>query len=191
MLLQGRRTRSLGLQVERSPHRNRVRHLNPGSTSTSTSDRGRDFADLVYQVLIAEKRYSAERVAEAIGLGYDALYSRIRNRVIFSADELRALVAVAPDPRFVAYLLRGTAFVAAERAAPEADAEGEAIHRGATRIILEAADVLEAVEIALRDGRIDHKDALDIRREIEIAERALASLRVRIGKTLPSSALPA
>lgn len=158
--------------------------------SVSSTERGRDFADLAYTVLIAEKRYPAEKVADAIGLGYDALYARIRNRVIFSADELRALVAAAPDPRFVAYLLRGTAYVAAERAGSGADDEQEAIHRGATRIVLEAADVLEAVENALRDGRVDHRDALDIRREIEIAERALASLRVRIGKTLPPGAPP-
>jgi len=152
------------------------------------SDRGRSFADLVYTVLVAEKRFSMPAVAAALGLTYDSLYARIRNRVIFSADEVRALVAFAPDPRFVAYMLRGTAFVAADRVSPAADAEGEAIHRGATRIVLEAADVLEAVENALRDGRVDHRDALDIRREIEIAERALASLRVRIARVLPAGA---
>ena len=142
--------------------------------------RGQRFAELVYQVLIAEKRYSAEATAAAMGLGYDTFYARIRNRIVLSADEIRRLISAAPDPRFVAYLLRGTAYVAADRPPVSKAEDHEAIHRGATRIVIEATDVLEAVEAALADGRIDHRDTITIRNEIEIAERALASLRMRL-----------
>lgn len=64
----------------------------------------------------------------------------------------------------------------------------EQIHRGATRIVIEATDVLESVEAALRDGRIDHRDALMLRQEIEVAERALASLRTLVRKVAPAAA---
>jgi hypothetical protein len=58
-----------------------------------------------------------------------------------------------PDPRLAAYLLRGTPYVPTERIDPERIDGAEAIHWATTRIIIEAADVLEAVENGLRDGR--------------------------------------
>ncbi len=149
------------------------------------SARGKEFADLVHQVTVMEKRYRLEAIAPSMGLSYDALHARVHNRVSFTAEEIRHLIAVAPDPRFVTYLLRGTRYVAAER--PEAVDEPvpDAVLRGATRIVIEATDVLEAVEFALGDGRIDHRDGLAILKEIEIAERALASLRTRINDAAP------
>lgn len=147
------------------------------------TDRGREFADLAYTVVIVEKRFPLKRLALDMGLGYDALHARLTNRTAFSAEEIRKLIRAAPDPRFAGWLLRGTRFVAAERAEAEAvarDADVEAIHLAATRIVLEAADVLEVVEAALSDDRLDHRDALEIRTEIEVAERALATL----GETL-------
>lgn len=149
------------------------------------SERGKEFAELVYAIIVAERRFSAKSVASEMGLGYDAFYARIINRTNFSADEIRRLIRVAPDPRFVTWLLRGTRFVAADRAsAAEDDDNAQAIHYAATRIVLEAADVLESVEKGLRDHCIDHRDALDIRCEIESAERALASLSIRLHRLL-------
>ena len=142
--------------------------------------RGNDFAGLVYQILVAEKRWSVEEIAPQLGLTYDTLYARVRNRVTFSADEICKLICVAPDPRFVAYLLRGSPFVAADRVEGPDHSDDEAIHRGATRIVIEATDVLVAIEEALRDQQINHREKTVIHREIEIAERALASLREKI-----------
>lgn len=152
-----------------------------------TTDRGREFAGLVYTILIAEKRYLAKAIAAEMGIGYDSLHARLVNRTSFTANEIRDLIRAAPDPRLVAYLLRGTAYVPADRADldPAGVDEEEAIHRGATRIVIEATDVLKAVEEALSDHRLDHRDALTIRNEIEIAERALASLRERLRRMAP------
>jgi len=151
-------------------------------------DRGAAFAALVHQVVIDERRHAAKAVAAALGLSEPAFYARTANRVPFSADEIRALIAAAPDPRLVAYLLRGTPYVAAERPAADGTPMEEQIHRGATRIVIEATDVLESVETALRDSRIDHRDAMLLRQEIEIAERALASLRTLVRKVAPVTA---
>ena len=145
-----------------------------------TRERGKEFSQLVYQIVIQEKAPSAEQAAAAMGFDYHAFYARVINRVVFSADEIRALLSAVPDPRLVTYLLRGTPYVAADRLEPITASDEEAIHRGATRIVIEATDILEAVEAALRDGRVDHRDAIAIRSEIEIAEHALASLRMRL-----------
>ena len=152
------------------------------------SDRGQEFADLAYTIIVAERRFSAKAVAIDMGLGYDALHSRIINRTAFTAEEIRRLIRAAPDPRFASWLLRGTPFVAADRAGADesfADPDIEAIHLAATRIVLEAADVLEAVEVGLRDHRIDHRDARAIRNEVETAERALASLGEHLRRLFP------
>jgi hypothetical protein len=58
----------------------------------------------------------------------------------------------------------------------------ESIHRGATRAVIEAADILEVVDAALAGGCIDHRQISIILSEIGDAERALASLRMRIEK---------
>lgn len=148
-----------------------------------STDRGAEFASLVYQIVVTEKLYSAKKVAMDMGLGYDAFHARAVNRTPFSADEIRRLIRVVPDSRLVAWLLRGTPFVGADRVAAldgDSDPEIEAIHLSATRIVLEAADVLETVEAALEDHRIDHRDALEIREQIETAEQALASLGARL-----------
>jgi hypothetical protein len=157
------------------------------------TDRGREFADLVYTVVIAEKRFPLKRLALDMGLGYDALHARIGNRTPFSADEIRRLIRAAPDPRFAVWLLRGTRFVAAERigTADGCDSEFEAIHLAATRIVLEAADVLEVVEAALTDDRLDHREALRIRAEIEVAEQALATLAAGLRRLHPEPAADA
>lgn len=154
------------------------------------TDRGKDFADLVYTVIVTERRYAAKRVAADMGIGYDALHARIVNRTAFSADEIRRLIRAAPDPRLVAWLLRGTPFVAAERICVQGvdeDADVRAIQDAAMRIAIEVADVLEAVQDGLRDSRIDHRDALEIRDEIEIAERALATLAEHLRRVAPSA----
>lgn len=156
--------------------------------SPKPEERGAAFAALVHQVVIDERRFPAKAVAAALGLSEHVFYARTSNRVPFSAEEIRALLAAAPDPRLVAYLLRGTPYVAADRLSTDAEPVEQQIHRGATRIVIEATDVLESVEAALRDGRIDHRDAVMLRQEIEVAERALASLRTLVRQVAPATA---
>jgi hypothetical protein len=143
-------------------------------------DRGKSFSQLVYQVLVVEKKVRIEHAAKAVGLGYDAFYARVNGRTIFSPDEVAKLIACLSDPRLVAYLLRDSRFLAVERVdGPLEDPEEEVV-RATHRIMIEAADVLQAVDDALQDKRIDHREVLVIQKEIEIAERALVTLRERV-----------
>ncbi|WP_170432141.1 phage regulatory CII family protein [Ruegeria arenilitoris] len=144
--------------------------------------RGSDFASLVHRILTTEQTYSAKDVAARIGLEYDAFYARLRNRTVFSADEIKLLIQAMPDARLAAYLLDKTPFVAADRIETSVGFEEEHLYRATNRIVLEATEVLRAMHQALTDHRIDHQEAIQIRAEIEQAERALVSLRVHIGK---------
>lgn len=50
-----------------------------------------------------------------MGLSYDAFSARLRNRVVFLADEIRQLISSVPDFRIAAWLLRDSRFIAADR----------------------------------------------------------------------------
>lgn len=154
-----------------------------------TVPRGQEFAELAKRILIAgegdgRKKYSVKAAADRMGIGRDALYKRLDNQVAFSADEIRALIGVTAEPRFVTYLLHRTPFTAADRVEPD-NADEVAVHRSTTRVAIEASDVLEAVETALADDRICNADAMMLVPDLEKAERALASLRLRMRELAP------
>ncbi|MBW9115193.1 hypothetical protein JNB88_16240 [Rhizobium cauense] len=149
------------------------------------ADRGSEFAQIAYAILVIERQLSIEKVAAEIGVSYAVLHSRLIGRSVFSADEIRALIVAIPDPRLVAYLLEGTRFVPAERADGVRidDLEPpvpEALQRRATKVVIEATDVLEVVDAAIAGGGIDHRQEKIVLKEIGEAERALSSLRVQL-----------
>ncbi|MGR9400212.1 phage regulatory CII family protein [Rhizobium leguminosarum] len=142
--------------------------------------RGQEFSQLAYQILVVERSYSLQQVARDIGLGYDALHARINGRTVFSADEIAKLIGIVQDPRLVAYILRHSKFVGVVRVDGPLDDPEQEIMRATHRILLEAADVLEAVDDAFKDKRLNHREARIIQKEIETTERALITLREHV-----------
>jgi len=149
------------------------------------SDRGKEFADLVYTILVVEKSPGLDEAARLLGMTYATLHSRVIARTCFSADEVRELIRVRPDPRLVSYLLDGTRFVPADRPAAIGEPslqepEDNLIQRVATRIVVEAAHVLDIVDASIAGGGLDHRQEALVLDKIACTERALASLRVRM-----------
>ncbi len=143
------------------------------------TQRGRAFADIVYTILVVERAYPVEVIANAMGMNYAAFHSRLISRTCFSADEIRDLLEAIPDPRLASYLLDRSIFLPAERSSDADQAEPAAsLQRGATRVVIEATDVLELMDAALAGGGIDHRKQRLLLKEIEETERALASLRL-------------
>ena len=145
-------------------------------------NRGEDFAHIVYTLLVVEKQMSVEEAAAALGMSYASLHSRLIARSPFSADEIQALIRLLPDPRLASYLLDGSVFVAAERIMPPVKGRlaNEAVQRGATKVVVEAADILELVDAVLTGGGLDHRHKRLLLKDIVEAERALATLRLQI-----------
>lgn len=143
-------------------------------------ERGREFAQIVYTVLVIEKRWRVEDVAADMGMKYDTLYARVNGRVPFSAEEIRDLIRCAPDARLANYVLRDSDFIAIDRVLAEEVQDNKDIHFGATHSVLQVSDVLRAIEKALDDDRLDHRERASVMRTINEAERSLASLRHRI-----------
>jgi hypothetical protein len=147
-------------------------------------DRGKEFADLVHGVLTNTARGQLTEIAEAVGLSYDAFYARLRNRVVFSPEEVRALIAAVPDARIVSWVLLNTGYIAAERGALDEPnlTEQESLRHSVIRMLIEASEAASQVESALRDGHVDHREAIQIQRDIETAERAIATLRAHVAR---------
>jgi len=147
------------------------------------SERGSDFAHIVYTLLVVEKAMTVEEAATALGISYAVLHSRIIARSAFSADEIRSLLRLLPDQRLVSYLLDGTKYIAAERSTVDSEQAAlvnVSIQRGATKVVVEAAEILELVDASLAGGGIDHRSKRVVLKDISEAEQALASLRLRI-----------
>lgn len=139
--------------------------------------RGKEFADLVYQSLIIEKETSLEDTAEAMKLSYHSLHARIHNKTLFSADEIRALMRFGRGDRFANYLLDGTGLIAVEHQESIGAGGPDGIFRRTNRLAIETGNVLEAVEAAMVDNKLDHRDKRAIRDEILLAEKTLVALR--------------
>ena len=142
-----------------------------------TKDRGKHFGFLVRKAITESNRYDIASVAKGTDMSYQSFYQRLQGLTPFSADEIRRLIAFFPDPSLVSYLLKGTAFVAAERIEAEPEKSEDHIFQAAHRIVFEASDVLETIDQALKDRRIDHREAVTIMAAIDDAERSLISLR--------------
>jgi hypothetical protein len=140
--------------------------------------RGEEFADLVHRILVNDNRYSLATAASGMGLLYETLYARVRNRTCFSAEEIRRLIRAVPDPRIVSYFFEGTAFVPVERApiGVKGGLEAELLP-AAHRLVFGACDVLKLIEAVLRDGKIGRREAVKIEPELDALERVLLGLR--------------
>lgn len=154
-------------------------------------DRGEEFSQLVGRVL-GETRDGIQNAAEGFKTSYQTFYSRLaRGRVVFSADEIRRLISITQRRELVDYILADTGFLAVKRISAEAGTESEAatayathdqIQQGAKSNIYVATEILQEVDKALTDRKIDHQDKTRILEDVHKAEVALASLREHLGK---------
>jgi len=137
-----------------------------------------EFAALLYQLLIVEEVKAVKEVAAELGLKEQALYARLYGRVRFSVEEARDILTYLGDVRIADHLLKGTKYVAIERK-DQGDAEqSEGVREGATTTLFDVTDLMREVEGALSDdGRIDHREKIDIEKRLHEAERSLTALR--------------
>lgn len=136
------------------------------------------FAQLLYTLLVVEEVKSVKEVAAALGLKDQALYARLYGRVRLSVEEARQILRLLGDVRVADYFLNGSPYVAVDRHEETEPMEAEHVRNRATTTMFDVTDVLKEVERSLADdGRIDHREKLQIQKRLQEAERSLTALR--------------
>ncbi len=141
------------------------------------SESGKDFATLLYKLLIVEEVQSVKQVASALGMKEQSLYSRLYGRVRFSVEEARQILIILGDVRIADYFLEGTPYVAIARTA-QTEQAAEDVRSQASTTLFDVTDLMREVEKSLSDdGRIDHREKVRIEERLQEAERSLTALR--------------
>ncbi|MGF1456683.1 MAG: phage regulatory CII family protein [Alphaproteobacteria bacterium] len=144
------------------------------------SDQGKDFATLLYKLLIVEEVKSVKQVAAALGMKEQSLYSRLYGRVRFSVEETRDILRIIEDVRVADFMLSGSPFVAVSRS-ENAESDAEGVRNQASSTLFDVTDLMREVEVSLSDdGRIDHREKIKIEERLQEAERSLTALRKTI-----------
>jgi len=142
------------------------------------ADNSTEFASMLYQLLIVEEVRAVKEVAAELDLKEQALYARLYGRVRFSVEEARKILIYLGDVRVADHMMAGSGYVAIERTDKHEDEKSDGVREGATSTLFDVTDLMKEVESALSDdGRIDHREKIDIEKRLHEAERSLTSLR--------------
>ena len=141
------------------------------------------FADLTYRVLVKEKRAVLKDLADELGLKYPSLYARLRGRVPFRPAEVRGLIQAVPDPRFIAYFLDQTPYIAVQRVNAELPSGAQTLLEEGLEALEAAVQVVRSLEHGARNGGLTEDEIEVIDERLSNAEGALATLRTRFVRT--------
>ena len=144
-------------------------------------ERGNDFADLIYKILVVEKQSPVQEVADKLGMSFHSLHGRIHHKILFSPEEIKQLVIILNNPEIIDYFIKATGMIAVSREEGILDDDHVSIFRRTNLLTIETANVLGAVEEAMSDNKLDHRDRKVIADEILQTERSLATLRLALG----------
>lgn len=135
------------------------------------------FGPMVRRVLTQRRQIQLKELAQRMGLSYVALYSRLRGRSAFRPEEIRTLLAEAPDRRLVDWLLADSPFVALERASPEPAEQKAGLMECGIRSLAEITKLVEAIHAASAAGGMNAETQSRIENPLLEAERTLMLLR--------------
>ncbi len=144
------------------------------------ADNEKEFATLLYKLLIVEEVQSVKQVAAALEMKEQSLYSRLYGRVRFSVEEARRILQILGDVRIADFMLDSSIFVAVSRS-EGGDDRSEGVRTQASSTLFDVTDLMREVEASLSDdGRIDHREKVKIKERLLEAERSLTALRETI-----------
>ena len=143
-----------------------------------------EFYELAHKIIISEKRANVGELAERFETSSETLYGCLRGRTDFKPSEMQQLVHKLPEIRFASWFLSKTNFIPIERIPVNFNKlrVSESLRRTAIQMLVDASDAADQIEQALPDNRIDLREAEMIKADIDIAERATATLREHMRK---------
>jgi len=145
---------------------------------------GDEFATLVRQILVIEKRRSIRDVAASLGMEYANFHARVCGRVSFKAGEINQLIREVPDPRLCDFLLRDTPYLAVPGLRPT-EASNEGALRAAIRLAGESLATIEQISDSLVEGQLEPAGYEQLVEHVREAERAVGTLRAALPGLAP------
>ena len=145
---------------------------------------GDEFATLVRQILVVEKRRPICDVAMAMGMEYANFHARVCGRVRFKAEEISQLIGQIPDLRLCDFLLRNTPFVAVERPAAT-KGSNEGAMRSAVRLSTACLAAIEQISLSLVKGQLDPIEYAQLLTHVTEANRAMSGLQAALPGLAP------
>lgn len=132
------------------------------------------FAALVNQILLTDNRIRPRDLADALGLTYHALHSRISGRASFVPEELKRLFQSYPHPGIADYLLVGTRYTAIPRPALPDPLPGYSPIRAG---LLSLREIIKLLGELLRTANVRERDVSAIMNDsLDKALRQLATM---------------
>lgn len=140
------------------------------------------FSQLVRKIVIHEHRGALRELAEALGLSYGAMYSRVNSRAEFNPREINMLLRELPDHRLVDCLLDGSPFVAIRKPESAVPQSGDDVVNIAFACAMETLTAVQATVEAIRESVLDRKRGIEIEEIVCRAREKLSLLQVALSE---------
>jgi hypothetical protein len=140
------------------------------------------FSQLVRRIVIHERRGALRELAEALGLSYGAMYSRVNSRAEFNPSEINLLLRELPDPRLVDCLLAGSGFAVIRKPESFTPRSGADIMDLALSCAVETLTAVRATVEATKGSCLDRERAIEIEGSVCRAQEKLSVLQVALAE---------
>jgi len=137
--------------------------------------RERDFVAFLTSLFINDQRGELARIADRLGLKYDALYRRVRGTVAWRPEELRLFIAACTDARVAQWFLEESTYIAVDRV-PPIQSSGGMIH-AVSDAIRQTVDIWETLAAFGDFETLTESERLKLLREVREAEQVIANIR--------------
>ena len=127
------------------------------------------FQQLLYRKFLLERRWRVEEIAHQLNVGRSTMYAWIDGERTFPVDLVGLLSRVTGDHEFVEFVVRDTGFTLAPL--PGAGMDIRHLESEALDVAKQAGRVVEAVQDAIVDGRVDTRDCASIRHAVDSLHR--------------------
>jgi hypothetical protein len=138
------------------------------------------FGELLYTILIREKRQAPSAVADALGIPLRTFNVRMRGLGRFAPEEIATLLHVVPDRRLAGWFLDGSSLLLVNRPVAVAVGDGATLIEHATACLTETIAAICDLTEAMVGAMLGDWQRSAIETLLDRAQAALLSIKPRL-----------
>lgn len=127
------------------------------------------FQQLLYRKFLQERRWRVDEIAQQLNVGRSTMYAWIDGERQFPVDLVGMLATITGDTDFLDFVLIGTGYTLAPL--PEPTVDVRRVEAETLDVAREVGNVVASVQGALKDGRVDRREAEQIRQAVRTLQR--------------------